>query len=149
MRILPVLVMALAGACVSLQGPINARLRTAVGSPVLSAAISFLSGSLILCLLMATGAFGGMGTGWKAVQSAPNWAYLGGAMGIAFVLGSIFAVPQVGSVVVICSAICGQMIASILIDTFGWFGLPAVPLSSWRLSGIFLMVVGVFLVQKR
>ena len=149
MRILPVLIMALGGACVSLQGPINARLRTAVGSPVMSAAISFLSGGLILCFIMATGAFGGTGTGWKGLQTAPSWAYLGGAMGITFVLGSIFSIPQVGSVVVICSAICGQMIASILIDTFGWFGLPAVPLSSWRLSGILLLLVGVALVQKK
>jgi len=41
------------------------------------------------------------------------------------------------------------MIASILIDTFGWFGLPVVPLSSWRLSGILLLLVGVALVQKK
>src|SRR5438270_13251639 len=92
MRLLPVLIMAVAGACISLQGPINARLRTAVGSPVMSAAISFLSGSLILCLIMAAGAFGGTGTGWKGLQTAPSWAYLGGAMGIAFVLGSIFSI---------------------------------------------------------
>ena len=72
MRILPVLIMALAGACISVQGPINARLRTAVGSPVLSAAISFLSGGLILCLIVATGAFGGTGTGWKGLQTAPS-----------------------------------------------------------------------------
>jgi bacterial/archaeal transporter family-2 protein len=86
------------------------------------------------------------------LERTPNCTelgYLGGAMGIAFVLGSIFSIPQVGSVVVICSAICGQMIASILIDTFGWFGLPTVPLSPWRLSGVALMVAGVFLVQKR
>jgi transporter family-2 protein len=70
-------------------------------------------------------------------------------MGIGFVLGSIFSVPQVGSVVVICSAICGQTIASILIDTFGWFGLPAVPLNTWRLSGILLLLAGVALVQKK
>jgi transporter family-2 protein len=132
-----------------LQGPINARLRTAVGSPVMSAAISFLSGSLVLGLVMAAGAFGGTGTGWKGLRAAPSWAYLGGAMGVAFVLGSIYSIPQVGSVVVICSAICGQMIASILIDTFGWFGLPAVPLNSWRLSGILLLLLGVVLVQKK
>jgi transporter family-2 protein len=141
--------MVLAGACISLQGPINARLRTAVGSPVVSAAISFLSGGLILCLIMATGAFGGTGTGWRGLQSAPIWAYLGGAMGIRFVLGSIFSIPQVGPVAVICAAICGQMIVSILIHTFGWFGLPVVLLSPWRLSGIFLLVAGVFLIQKK
>ena len=44
MRFLPILVMVFAGFFISIQGPINARLRLAVESPVLSAAISFLSG---------------------------------------------------------------------------------------------------------
>jgi bacterial/archaeal transporter family-2 protein len=149
MRILPVLIMIAAGACVSIQGPINLRLRTAVESPVMSAAISFLSGGLILCLIMATGALGGNGTGWKGLQIAPWWAYLGGAMGVTFVLGSIFAIPEVGSLVVIGAAICGQLIASALIDTFGWFGLPAVTLSPGRLLGICLLVAGVFLIQRK
>jgi transporter family-2 protein len=149
MRILPVLLMVAAGAAISLQGPINARLRSALESPVMSATISFLSGGLILCCIMAIGAFGGTGNGWKGLQNAPAWTYLGGALGIAYVLGSIFSIPQVGSLVVICSVVCGQLIASTLIDTFGWFGLPAITLSPWRLSGIFLLAIGVFLVQKK
>jgi uncharacterized membrane protein YdcZ (DUF606 family) len=46
----------------------------AVESPVLSAAISFLSGGLVLLCIMATGAFGGMGAGLRGMQSAPLWA---------------------------------------------------------------------------
>jgi hypothetical protein len=41
MRFLPVLSMVAAGICVSIQGPVNARLRLAVGSPVFSAAFVF------------------------------------------------------------------------------------------------------------
>ena len=59
------------------QGPINARLRVAVDSPVLSAAISFLSGGLLLLCIMATGAFRGTGADLRGMQSAPLWAYLG------------------------------------------------------------------------
>src|SRR5206468_8186556 len=118
MRFLPVLVMVIAGFCISIQGPINARLRVAVDSPVLSATISFLSGGLILLCVMATGAFGGTGTGFRGLQTAPLWAYLGGALGVSFVLGSIVAIPEVGVVVVICAAILGQMVGSYLADTF-------------------------------
>ena len=39
MRFLPVLVMIVAGFFISIQGPINARLRLSIESPVLSAAI--------------------------------------------------------------------------------------------------------------
>jgi len=149
MRLLPVFIMVVAGFFISIQGPINARLRLAVDSPVLSAAISFLSGGLVLLCIMATGAFGGTGTGLRGMQSAPLWAYLGGVLGISFVLGSIVAVPQVGVVVVICSAILGQMVGSYLVDTLGWFGVDKVPFNPVRLAGIGLMVLGVLLVQRR
>jgi transporter family-2 protein len=149
MRLLPVLIMVVAGFFISIQGPINARLRLAVDSPVLSAAISFLSGGLVLLCIMGTGAFGGTGTGLRGMQSAPLWAYLGGVLGISFVLGSIVAVPRVGVVVVICAAILGQMVGSYLADTLGWFGVDKVPFDPVRLAGIGLMVLGVLLVQRK
>ena len=149
MRLLPVLVMVAAGFLISIQGPVNARLRASVESPVLSAAISFLSGGLFLLCIMATGAFGGVGTGLRGMQSSPLWAYLGGALGVTFVLGSIVAIPQVGVVVVICAAILGQMVGSYFADTFGWFGVERVPFNPVRLAGIFLMLGGVLLVQRK
>src|ERR1700758_5402977 len=141
MRLLSILVMVIAGFFVSIQGPINARLRLAVDSPVLSAAISFLSGGLFLLCIMATGAFGGAGTGVRGMQSAPLWAYLGGVLGVTFVLGSIVAIPQVGVVVVICAAILGQMVGSYLADTFGWFGVERVPFNPVRVAGMGLLLI--------
>ena len=149
MRFLPVLIMVVAGFFISIQGPINARLRLSVDSPVLSAAISFLSGGFLLLCIMATGAFGGTGIGLRGMQSAPLWSYLGGALGVSFVLGSIIAIPQVGVVVVICAAILGQMVGSYLADTFGWFGVDRVPFNPIRLAGIGLFVLGVLLAQRK
>ena len=149
MRLVPVLVMIVAGFLISIQGPINTRLRLAVDSPVLSAAISFLSGGVLLLCMMASGAFGGTGAGLRGMLSAPPWAYLGGALGMSFVLGSIIAIPKVGVVVVICAAILGQMVGSYLADAFGWFGVERVPFNPVRLAGIALMVLGVLLVQRK
>ena len=147
MRLLLVLSMIAAGICVSIQGPVNARLRLAVASPVFSATVSFLSGTLILACVMATGALGGTGLGFSGLSSAPPWAFLGGALGATFVLGSIIAIPRAGTVVVICSGIVGQMIGSYLIDAFGLLGVDKVPFSWIRLGGIGLLMLGVFLVQ--
>ena len=149
MRFLLVLVMVVAGFFISIQGPINARLRQAVESPVLSAAISFLSGGLLLLCIMAIGAFGGTGTGLRGLQSAPWWSYLGGTLGVSFVLGSIVAIPRVGVVIVICAAILGQMVGSYLVDTLGWFGVQRIPFNPIRLAGIGLLVLGVLLVQRK
>jgi transporter family-2 protein len=149
MRFLPVLVTVFAGFFISIQGPINARWRLAVESPVLSAAISFLSGGLVLVCIMATGAFGGTSADLRGMQSAPLWAYLGGGLGVSFLLGSIVAIPQVGVVVVICAAILGQMAASYLADTLGWFGVERVPFNPVRLAGIGLLGLGVLLVHRK
>jgi transporter family-2 protein len=149
MRFLSVLIMFAAGVFTSMQGPINTRLRVAVDSPVLSATISFLSGTLVLLCIMATGAFGGTGAGLRGMQSAPPWAYLGGTLGVTFVLGSILAIPEIGVVVAICAGVLGQMVGSYLADAFGWFGLNKVPFDPLRLLGIALLVLGVLLVQRK
>ena len=149
MRLVLVLSMVAAGICVAIQGPVNSRLRLAVGSPVLSAAVSFCSGTLVLAGVMATGALGGAGFGLRGLLNAPPWAFLGGALGATFVLGTIIAIPKAGTVVVICSGIVGQMIGSYLIDAFGLLGVERVPFSWMRLGGIGLLVLGVFLVQSR
>jgi bacterial/archaeal transporter family-2 protein len=149
MRVLSILMMVLAGFCISIQGLVNARLRLALESPVFAATISFFSGGLILLCIMATGALGGIGSGLRGLQSAPIWAYLGGLLGIAWVLGAIITVSRIGVVVVICSAILGQMIGSLLTDTFGWFGANKVPVDSLRLLGITLLILGAVLVQRR
>jgi transporter family-2 protein len=149
MRILPIIVMIAAGSFISLQGPVNLRLRQATESPVLSAAISFFTGALILLAIAAAGGFGGFGAGLRGLSTAPWWAYLGGALGITFVLGSILSIPIAGTVVVICSGILGQMVGSMLVDSFGWFGVARIAPTPTRVLGVIFVFAGVLLVQKR
>ena len=131
------------------QGPINARLRVAVDSPVLSAAISFLSGGLLLLCIMATGAFRGTGAGLRGMLSAPLWAYVGGALGVSFVLGSIVATPQ--SRCRRCHLRCdsrsnGRLLSCRLVRLVR---SREGAVQSLRLAGIGLLVLGVLLVQRK
>ncbi|MBV9997728.1 MAG: DMT family transporter [Verrucomicrobia bacterium] len=138
-----------AGIFVSLQGPVNLRLRLATESPVFSAAVSFLTGALILLTIAAAGQFGGFGAGFRGLLAAPWWAYFGGALGITFVLGAILSIPIAGTAVVICSGILGQMLGSMLVDSFGWFGVQRITPTPLRVLGVSLVFVGVLLVQKK
>jgi transporter family-2 protein len=147
MRLVLIFSMVAAGICVAIQGPVNARLRLAIDSPVFSATLSFCSGTLVLAAVMATGLLGGAGNGFRGLLNAPPWAFLGGALGATYVLSSIIAIPKAGTVVVICSGIVGQMIGSYLIDAFGLLGVERVPFSWIRIGGIGLLILGVFLVQ--
>jgi transporter family-2 protein len=149
MRILPIIVMIAAGIFISLQGPVNLRLRLATESPVFSAAISFFTGALILLTIAAAGGFGGFGAGLRGLSTAPWWAYLGGALGITFVLGAILSIPIAGTVVAICSGILGQILGSMLVDSFGWFGVQRIAPTPMRVLGVIFVFVGVLLVQKK
>jgi bacterial/archaeal transporter family-2 protein len=75
-RFLFTLLMFVAGFCLSIQGPVNARLRLSLESPVFAAAVSFFTGTFVLLCIMATGLSGGGGSGIRGLQSAPPWAYL-------------------------------------------------------------------------
>ncbi|HEX5322665.1 MAG TPA: DMT family transporter [Capsulimonadaceae bacterium] len=149
MRLLVVLLVILSGLFLPLQIGVNSRLRTAIDSPIMAALISFLVGTAILLLATWLGIAGGRGAGLAALKSAPGWAYLGGLCGAFYVLISIIALPRVGAAVTVASAVLGQQVASLAIDTFGWLDVPRIPLTWPRVAGAALLLAGVLLLQKK
>ncbi len=137
-----VLMMVLSGALMAFQGPINAALKTHVGV-VESSLISFVVGTLALILIVA---FTGKGN-VMAFRNAPPWQLLGGFIGVVFVTASLLAVPKIGVPGMIVAALAGQMTAGLLIDRFGWVGLPARPVDGFRVAGVALLIVSVILIN--
>ncbi len=142
-----VLLIALAGVGLALQAAMNARMGLALGSPVASALISFIVGSALLAAALASGALGRARL--AGLAEVPWWAYIGGALGAAFVTMAVLAVPRVGAAVTFAAVIAGQLIGAMCIDTFGWLGVTQMPLSPWRIAGIFLLLAGVCLIQRK
>jgi len=137
----------LGGVGLTLQAAVNARLRAAVGAPVLSALISFLVGAVPLGILAALGAFGrgrmpeGDGNPW--------WIWIGGLFGAFYVTLAVIGVPKVGAAVVVSCAVFGQLAAALMLDAFGWLGVPRAPLNGWRILGAVLLMAGVLLIQHK
>ncbi|HEV7354160.1 MAG TPA: DMT family transporter [Brevundimonas sp.] len=133
------------GAFTALQGPTNARLAGAVASPVNAALISFAVGTLVLAALAAV-----LRTppDMEATRALPFWAWLGGAYGAVFVVAAAFAVPRLGVASTITLMIAGQLALSLVLDHFGWLGVPRQPLSLTRVAGVALVLAGVLLVRR-
>jgi transporter family-2 protein len=74
--------------------------------------------------------------------------YLGGLLGAFYVCASIVLTPRLGVATTIGLFLAGQVIASIVIDQFGWFGVPVQQASIPRILGAVLIVVGVAIVQR-
>ncbi len=130
-----------------IQTSINSQLRLTVGSPFVASFISFLVGTTLLtlvCLIVERR----LTFQLKSVGRIPWWVFTGGALGVLFVTSNILLLPLLGSAMTVVLALCGQMIIALIIDHFGFFGVIPHPINRYRMIGVLLMLVGVFLIQR-
>lgn len=134
----------LVGAGIVVQQAINADLRAAVGSPYRAGLISFAVGTAALALVVLV-----LRQPAPALQNlvrVPWYSWLGGLLGVGFVVGGILLVPRLGAATVIALFIAGQLLTSLAVDQVGLLGV-AVHTATWpRLAGAGLLIVGVALV---
>jgi len=78
----------------------------------------------------------------------PWWAPLGGLVGAFAVIAGLLFVNKVGAGPFAGLTITANILMSLVIDKFGWFGMDAHPLSAWRILGAILMVGGIALIAK-
>ena len=128
------------------QVGINVELARFINSPVLATLISFAVGAVFLgaSVLVFKVPFPAIGH----VTAMPAWAWGGGLIGAAVVLGSIIAGPEIGALALVGILLAGQLIASVLIDHYGWLGFPIQKMNSVRLVGVLLLVGGFLLIRR-
>lgn len=148
MQYLLIALLALSGMGLPVQDALNAQLRSAVKSPMLGALISFTVGVLLLGTLSA---FGVLGHGKPSELLKTHWwVWVGGGLLGAFaVTAGLIGIPKVSAGIVIAATVFGQLTAAVVIDHFGWLGVPRVPLNPWRIAGALGLLVSVLLMQKK
>ncbi|KQW82459.1 DMT family transporter [Brevundimonas sp. Root1279] len=142
---LVMILVVLAGGATALQAPTNARLATAVNSPVNAAFVSFAVGTIALAMAAAA-----LHTrpDMTAVRGLPWWAWIGGLYGACFVVAAAWGVPRLGVALTITLMVAGQLLIGLILDHFGAMGMPRAPLSLGRVAGVGLVVAGVLMVRK-
>ncbi|QBX37094.1 DMT family transporter [Brevundimonas sp. S30B] len=135
----------LAGGATALQAPTNAKLMTAVGSPVNAAFISFAVGTAALGLLALM--FQSR-PDWAAARGLPWYAWIGGLYGVIFVVAATWGVPRLGVALTITLMVAGQLLISLILDHFGAFGAPRQPINWGRIGGVALVIAGVVMVRR-
>ena len=129
------------------QATVNSRLAESVNhNPILAAFISFAVGTVALFLYIVL-------TGiplsqLASAKDAPPVAWIGGFLGAFFVSAMVTVVPRIGIALAFSLAIAGQMLVTLLIDHFGWLGVPVVEVNRWRVLGATLITIGVILIRK-
>lgn len=136
----------LAGIAMPTQATVNSKLAGYVNSPVSAAFISFAVGTIVLFVYMLL--TGVPLSSLASAKDAPLVAWIGGFLGAFFVTVMAMIVPKIGVALSFSLAIGGQMLATLLIDHFGWLGVPEKPINLWRVLGAALITVGVILIRK-
>ena len=133
------------GAATALQAPTNAKMMTAVGSPVNAAFVSFAVGTAalgILAVVLQTR------PDMAASRALPWYAWVGGLYGAIFVVAAAWGVPKLGVATTITLMVAGQLLLSLVLDHFGVMGVPKQPLNLGRVAGVALVLAGVLLVRR-
>ncbi|ERM03682.1 hypothetical protein Q644_00390 [Brucella intermedia 229E] len=138
----------LSGACIAIQAPINAALaRGGLGqSPVTAAAISFLSGAVILAIIAGITA---RATGAMPAFNVPaGWLFVaGGALGCIYVTASVLLTPRIGAAAVMGLAVAGQLMAGLAADRIGFMGVAVREITAGRVAGAVLLLTGALMIR--
>ncbi|MCK1789612.1 DMT family transporter [Pseudomonas violetae] len=135
----------IAGAVVPFQSAINANLTRGLGHPLWATLASLVVSVLVLLpiilalrLPLPSLAF---------IAKAPLWMWAGGAFGVCFISLALMLLPKLGASGFIALALAGQVVASLLLDHFGWFGLVERHMTLPRVMGAVLLIAGVVVIQ--
>ncbi len=134
------------GALQAMGAAMNGQLKNSIVNPYLASALSFalitffFAGLFIIVPhpLPTKGDILGM----------PWWAAVGGLVGAVQVYAGLTQVQKVGAGPFMGFTVTASLIASLLIDNFGWFRMDHHPLNWMRGLGAILLIGGVTLIAK-
>jgi transporter family-2 protein len=144
-----ILLALLAGAVLPVQGAVNGLLRADIGAPFTVGAVSFFVATLSMAVaLMSVIAFTDQPKPHLGQLAAvPWWGWLGGFAGAFYVTAVFTAIPVIGTAATVGLTVAGQQIASVFVDSYGWFRLPIRPVSALRLGGVAMLIAGVAMIK--
>jgi transporter family-2 protein len=135
-----------AGLGLSMQIAMNSQLRKVLQSANTAALISFLVGTTaLIALLLATRS---PLPERSALAAVPWWAWFGGLLGAFYVATSTVVAAELGTASLLGLALAGQLATALVIDHFGWLGMPEHPLTLTRIAGVGLLASGVWLITR-
>ena len=134
-----------AGSMIAFQAPINAKLGSVTGGPLIAAFFSFLIGTVALGALLA---LTGNIPKFENLIKTESWMWVGGLLGAILVTASIYIIPHLGSALMISLFIAGQILGALLIDKTGFLLPEAIEIDWQRFLALLLILAGAALLSK-
>ena len=140
------LIIALAiGLLMPFQTAANSRLRQVLGPAYVSTLVSFTVSTLALLLVSLVAGIPILPTE-TMLNTAPWWSWFVGIVAVVTITIAIHLFKEIGQLQALIIPMFSQLIFSLMIDHFGWFGARVIPLGTNRIIGALLLIAGVTLV---
>jgi bacterial/archaeal transporter family-2 protein len=138
-----IIIAAIGGATVTLQGQLIGIIDKNLGT-VESVFITYGGGGLIIGITMLLLRGGNL----SSIQSIPYYTLLAGPLGLVIIATIGYSVPRIGLVTAFTVIVASQFIIAAVIDHFGLLGAEIRHINISRLSGIGVMLLGIWLTVR-
>ena len=131
------------GIAVALQGHFMGIMDQRIGSNE-SVFITYASGGVLAALMMIVARGGHL----RAWQNAPWYALCAGILGLVIVGTIGYTVPRLGLTAAFTVIVASQLVVAVILDHFGLFGAAVRAMDLPRITGLILLILGVWLVLR-
>lgn len=136
------------GVFLAIQAGFNTQLGTILKQPILAVIATSIASSvfgIVVFLIIGKDTFQ-----FERIVHVPWYLwFVGGLFSMIGISLYFYTIPKMGISKMIAFGLCGQLIFSLIAGTFGWLNLPVEPLTSKRLIGAFVMIVGIILINLK
>lgn len=136
------LLAALAGATMAVQGTLNASLSKVVGLLEATLIVMIIGALTTLLALYPLGL--GKGNVFK-LGTAPWYTLGGGVLIVLITYGVAASIPKVGVANATTAIVAAQVAAALLIDHCGFFGVEALSFTWWKAAGLVFLATGTYI----
>lgn len=144
-HLLPLVMALISGVLMAVQGSVNAVLSKVTGLWETTFIVHVIGTVVLIGMLFIVKADWGNFAAWS---QAPWYAYLGGIIGVFIIYLVAASIPRVGVANTTTAIIVGQVLAALVIDHFGGFGLERIPCGWNQVAGMALLAIGAKLLLK-
>lgn len=138
MKLLYLILAAVSGSAMALQGTFNAALGKVIGLWESTLVVHLLGSAVTLIIILVGVGFNNFGK----LGEVPWYAFLGGVLNVIIIYLVARTIPQVGVGNATTAIIVAQILTAVLVDSLGAFGMKKLDFNYLDLLGIALLAVG-------
>lgn len=135
------------GIMVVIQGGINSRLGILLNNSLLATSTALTMGAsfTLIAVLTTVRQFPSL----HQLKEVPVYMWVTGGL-LSFLAVTLFyyLIPKVGISTAVTFGLAGQLLFAAIAGHFGWFNMPLEPITTKKIAGLLVMIVGVILIKS-